>query len=283
MATPNKFLTGVDLNNQRGVNFGDPSSATDAANKQYVDNVARGLAWKSEVTVATTGALPTGTYSSGAKTFTVTATGAQSIDGHALVLNDSVLVKDQSTGSQNGIYYVSTAGATGVSLVLTRRADADSTAELASGATVSVMQGTVNGDKVYTLTNDTPPTLDTDALTFGVVGGGASYTAGNGLSLVGSTFSVNPASGGGISVAAGGVSVDRTKVPNLYAQDIGDGSTTTITVTHSLSTQDIVWTCRDKSTNEFVYPNVKAPTTSTATFEFPTAPTTGQYRVTIHG
>jgi hypothetical protein len=284
MATANKFLTGIDLNNQRGINFGDPSSATDAANKQYVDNVARGLAIKKEVTVATTGALPAGTYSSGAKTFTVTATGVQSIDGHTLALNEDVLVKDQVTGSQNGLYTVTTAGAVGVSLVLTRRADADSTADLANGLTVTVMQGTTNGDKMYNMTNDTPPVLDTDALTFGVVGGGGvTLTAGNGITLPGNAITVNPASGGGIAVAAGGVSVDRTKVPNLYASNIGDNSTTLITVTHNLNTLDITPFCREISSGEFVWPNMKATGVNTATYEFPTAPTTGQYRAIIHG
>ena len=283
MATPNKFLTGIDLANQRGINASDPSGATDIATKQYVDNVARGLAWKPEVTVATTGALPTGTYSSGAKTFTVTATGSQSIDGHPLILGDSVLVKDQATGSQNGVYTVTTAGAVGVSLVLTRRNDADSTAELANGLTVSVMQGTVNNDKVYNLTNDAAPILDTDALVFGVVGGGTPLSAGNGINIVGSAITVNPAAGGGISVAAGGVSVDRTKVPFLYATNIGDGSTTLITVTHGLNTTDIVPMCKDNSTGEYVWPNIKAATANTATYEFATAPTSNQYRAIIHG
>lgn len=280
---PVKFLTGIDVNNQRGIGFADPSSATDAATKQYVDNVARGLAWKSEVTVGTTGALPTGTYNTGSKTFTVTATGTQSIDGHTLALNDSVLVKDQPTTTQNGIYTVTTAGATGVSLVLTRRGDADSTADFVNGATVTVMQGTVNGDKVFTLLNDTPPTLDTDGLTFGQVGGGTPLTAGNGISIVGSAITVNPAAGGGIAVAAGGVSVDRTKVPNLYSADIGDGSTNPITVTHNLNTLDILPMCRDKSTGEFVFPRMLAATVNTATYEFATAPTSGQYRAIIHG
>lgn len=283
MATANKFLTGIDLSNQRGINFADPSGATDAANKQYVDNVARGLAWKKEVVVATTGALPAGTYSSGPKTFAVTATGVQSIDGHTLVLNDDVLVKDQAAGTQNGVYTVTTAGAVGVSLVLTRRNDADTTAELANGLTVTVAQGTVNGDKVYTMTNDTPPTLDTDALAFGTVGGGTPLTAGNGINIVGSAITVNPASGGGVAVAAGGVSVDRTKVPNLFAANIGDGVTTLITVTHSLNTLDIIPMCREVTSGEFVWPDIKATGANTATYEFAVAPTSGQYRAIIHG
>jgi hypothetical protein len=49
-----KFGNGIDLAGQRGVNVGDPSSATDAANKQYVDAFVRGLSWKDEVVAAST-------------------------------------------------------------------------------------------------------------------------------------------------------------------------------------------------------------------------------------
>jgi hypothetical protein len=261
MATANKFLTGIDLNNQRGINFADPTSATDSATKQYVDNTLRGFAWKQEVIVATTA--------------NITLSGEQTIDG-VLTSASRVLVKNQTTQTANGIY-VSSSGA------WTRATDADTTAEFANGATVSVMSGTTQGDTVWVLTNNTAPVLGTDNITFGVVGGGTALTAGNGITLPANAITVNPVSGGGISVAAGGVSVDRTKVPNLFAANIGDGSTTLITVTHNLNTLDITPFCREISSGEFVWPNMKATGVNTATYEFPTAPTSAQYRAIIHG
>lgn len=259
MAT--RFLNGIDLANQRGLSFADPTSATDAATKQYVDNTLRGFAWKQEVLVATTA--------------NITLSGEQTIDGF-LTSASRVLVKNQTTATGNGIY-VSSSGA------WTRATDADTTAEFANGATVSVMKGTVNGDTVWTLTNDAAPVLGTDNITFGVVGGGTALTAGNGITLPANAITVNPAAGGGISVAAGGVSVDRTKVPNLFAASIGDGSTTSIVVTHGLNTKDITAQVRDNANDEFVTPGIFATSTTTATFVFATAPTTNQYRVVIHG
>jgi len=97
--------------------------------------------------------------------FTVTATGVLTVDGVTTALNDRVLLKDQTTGAQNGIYYVSTAGATGVSAVLTRVADADTAAELA-GATVAVDQGTANAGRVYTNSFKSTDTLGTTSVSF---------------------------------------------------------------------------------------------------------------------
>ena len=66
-----------------------------------------------------------------------------------------------------------------------------------------------------------------------------------------------------------------------YSQDIGDGSTTTITVTHNLGTQAVVVACRDKSTNDLVAPTIKAPTVNTVSLTFAVAPTASQYAVTV--
>jgi len=201
-----KIGNGLDLLNQRIVNVGDPTGAADAANKQYVDNVARGLNWKEEVKAATTTTLAANTYSAGGKTLTANANGALStIDGVSLSVNDRVLVKDEATGSNNGIYTVTSLGSGAAPWVFTRAVDADTTAEFAKGCTVTVMAGTANGDKAFTLTNDTAPTLDSSSLTFGVVGGGQTYTAGNGLTGS-TTFSVL-ANGTSIDVSSSGIKI----------------------------------------------------------------------------
>lgn len=261
-----KFLTGIDLVNQKVVNLASPTAATDGANKSYVDNLIQGLSWKQSVRAATTtnGTLATA-YAN-----------ASVIDGVTLATGDRILLKDQTTATENGIYTVAASGAP------VRATDADLAAELVN-ATVYVDQGTVNADKAFVQTANAPITLGTTSLVFAATGGGTTYSAGNGLSLASTTFSVNPVASGGISVAAGGVSIDRTKVPMLYAQSIGDGSTTAIGVTHSLATKDITYSIREVATDAFVDCDVVATSTTVATFTFATAPAASAYRVVIHG
>jgi hypothetical protein len=162
-----KVLNGLDLANQRITAVADPSSASDAATKAYVDAYARGLDWKQSVRAATTTA---GTLASSFENGDI-------IDGVTLVTGDRILLKDQSTGSQNGIYVVAATGAP------TRAVDADADVEVTSGLAVSVTEGTVNGDKTYILTTNDPIVVGTTALSFSLLGGaGTTYTAGDGLS-----------------------------------------------------------------------------------------------------
>lgn len=148
-----------------------PSGATAATSKAYVDSVAAGLTWKTAVLNATTA--------------NVTLSGEQTIDG-VLTSTSRILVKNQSTAADNGIY-VTAAGA------WTRSTDADSPAELDSAA-VFVQQGTVNGDTGWVQTN-TIVTVGVTAVTWSQFSGGATYVAGSGLDLTGNTFSVNVGAG----------------------------------------------------------------------------------------
>ena len=97
-----------------------------------------------------------------ATTANVTLSGAQTIDGVAVIAGDRVLVKDQSTGSQNGIY-VAASGA------WTRSTDFDTSIEINSGTIVAVSEGTTNGDRIALLTTNDPITLGSTALTFSMV------------------------------------------------------------------------------------------------------------------
>lgn len=258
-----KILNGLDLGNQRIISLADPSTATDAATKQYVDNVVNGLAWKSPVRAATTA--------------NITLSGAQTIDGVAVIAGDRVLVKDQSTGSQNGVY-VAAAGA------WTRATDMDTSAESVANSTVLVQEGTVNGDKSYTLATNAPITLGTTSLTFTQVGGGSgtTYVAGNGLTeSPAGTFNVG--AGTGVTIAADTVGVDTSVVVRKYAAAIGNGSLTSIAVTHNLGTRDITWSIYDATSFAFVDTDAVATDTNTLTLTFAVAPTSGQYRVVVHG
>ncbi|MFO0863549.1 MAG: hypothetical protein U0744_02625 [Gemmataceae bacterium] len=114
-----------------------PSGSSDAATKGYVDGLIQGVKWKASVKVATTtnGTLATA-YENG-----------DTIDGVTLATGDRILIKNQSTASENGIYTVNASGAP------TRATDADTGTELVS-ATVYVEQGTANADRAFVCTND---------------------------------------------------------------------------------------------------------------------------------
>jgi hypothetical protein len=180
----------VSMGSNRITNVTDPSGAQDAATKAYVDAVKVGLDVKDSVSVATT-ADDTGlTYNNGAGTLTNDGHEVYVVDGVNLTLNMRVLVKDQDPSTENGIYYVSTAGASGATLVLTRATDANVAAELTGGTFVFVEQGTTNGDSGFVFTHNGTPTLGSTALTVTQFSGAGSITAGNGLAQSGTTLSV---------------------------------------------------------------------------------------------
>lgn len=262
-----KIMNGLDLQSQRITNVADPSGATDGANKQYVDNVARGLRWKEAVRVATTA---NGTLA------TAFANG-QSIDGVTLATGDRILIKDQSDGSQNGIYIVNASGAP------TRALDADGGTELAPGTAVTVTEGTSNGDRVFLLTTDGTVTIGTTAQTWSPLGGGSTYTASNGVQLVGSDFRAVAAAGGGISVGAGGISLDTSIAARKASANIGNGSSTSIAFVHNLGTKDVTVAIRENATDAHVFADVVSTDINTVTITFATAPASNAFRATVVG
>jgi phage-related tail fiber protein len=182
MAAP---TTSVSLNNQRITGLADPTSAQDAATKAYVDATVQGLDVKDSVRVATTG--------------NITLSGIQTIDGITLVAGDRVLVKNQSTASQNGIYVVASGA-------WTRAGDFDTSQKVTPGAFAFVEEGTVNADSGWVLTTDGAVTLGTTALTFVQFSGAGQIDAGNGLVKSGNTLSV----GAGTGIATTATTVDLT-------------------------------------------------------------------------
>ena len=164
----NAASNNVNFNAVRLTNVADPISSNDVASKSYVDSVAQGLQVKEAVIVATDAAL-TGTYSTGTQTLTLTSTGTPSIDGvNITALNTRVLIKDQSSGSENGIYTLTTAAGAGVNPVFTRADDFNSNAEADAGAFTFVLSGSTNASKQFVQTVDNP-TLDSTALVFTVL------------------------------------------------------------------------------------------------------------------
>jgi len=258
-----KVMNGLDLQSQKITNLADPSTTTDAATKQYVDNVARGLSWKNAVRAATTanGALATA-YANG-----------QSIDGVTLATGDRILIKNQSTGSENGIYTVNASGAP------TRAVDADTGTELNPGTAVTVTEGTTNGDKAYMITTDGTITIGTTATTWSQLGGGSAPTAGNtGISVAGSA--VSAVAGAGIVISSG-IAIDTAVVARKFSANIGNGASTSIAVTHSLGTKDVSVTVRTVADDSLVLADVVATDTNNVTVTFASAPASNAYRVTV--
>lgn len=186
MAAP---AAAVSLNNQRITNLAEPTQATDAATRAYVDSVASGLDLKASVRAATTA--------------NIALSGTQTIDGVAVVAGDRVLVKNQSTASQNGIYVVA-AGA------WTRSTDFDSNTEVTAGAFTFVESGTANADSGWVLATDGAVTVGTTALTFTQFSGAGSVTAGTALTKTGNTLDVNIAASGGLEASGNALQLKST-------------------------------------------------------------------------
>jgi len=159
-ATPS--VTSITISNS-------PVSTTDGTNKAYVDGIAAGFDWKDTTQAATTGAL-TVTYNNGAAGVgaTLTNAGAQAVfalDGYTAPVGERVLIKDQASTLQNGIYVVTDAGSGATNWVLTRAADYDTPAEMDEGSLVPVQNGTVNQNTLW-LQNVSVTTIGVDPITY---------------------------------------------------------------------------------------------------------------------
>ena len=209
----------VSLNSQKITGLADPTADADAANKGYVDGVAQGLDVKDSVVATTTA---NGTLS------TAFANG-QSIDGVTLQTGDRILIKNQSTASQNGIYNVQASGAPS-------RATDMATGANAAGAFVFVEQGTVNAENGFTCTSDTGSAIvGTNNLTFAQFSGAGQIIAGDGLDKSGNTLSVDLKANGGLVIESTEIAVklDASSITGTLA--IGDGGTGATTATAALT------------------------------------------------
>lgn len=245
--------------------LGTPTTAGDAATYDFVISqvqaASSGLQVKSPVRVVAQS--------------NVALTGLQTIDGVTLLAGDRVLLVAQTDATQNGVY-VAASGA------WSRATTEDENTEL-KGAFWLVNEGTLGQKSQWIVNNSTTPLIGTDNIVIVQFGATSVYSASNGVTLVGSDFRAVAASGGGISVGSGGISVDTAIVSRKYSADIGDGATTTLTVTHNLGTRDVTVAVQDKTTHEIVWATPIATSTNAVTLTFVTAPTASQFRVTVTG
>ena len=164
----------INVSSARITSLGTPTQTTDAATKAYVDSQLQGLDVKNSVRVATT---TNGTLSSA-------FANGQTVDGVTLATGDRILLKNQSTGSQNGIYTVNASGAP------TRATDFDADSEVTGGTFFFVEEGTTNADNGFVMTNDGTVTVGSTALVFTQFSGAGQVIAGAALTKSGNTLNV---------------------------------------------------------------------------------------------
>jgi len=279
-------LADVSFNNYKITSLATPTNSTDAANKQYVDDVAQGLNIHAASYAATTATL-NATYSNGTSGVgaTLTNAGTQaafSTDGVSPSLNARILVKNQTNTFENGIYTLTTVGDGSTNWVLTRATDFDTAAEIAGGDFTFVDAGATLANTGW-VNVDEVNTVGTDPIVFQQFSGAGTYTASNGVQLVGSNFSGVAVANGGLTVGASGFEIDTAIVVRKYAANVGDGVATSYTVSHNLGTKDVIVSVYDNSSPYAeVICDVQHTSTTAITLLFSVAPTSNQYRVVVH-
>ena len=197
----------VSLNSQKITGLADPTADADAANKGYVDGVAQGLDIKDSCQAATTANI----------TISTALNNGDTLDGVTLSTNDRVLVKDQSTASQNGIYVVGSSPARAADLA---------TGSNAAGFFTFVEKGTVNADNGFVCTSDSgSAVVGTNNLTIAQFSGAGQITAADGLQKSGNTLSVDLKSNGGLVIESTELAVNLGASSITGTLAISDGGT----------------------------------------------------------
>jgi hypothetical protein len=215
MAVP---TASVALNAQKITGLATPTDATDAATKAYVDAVTEGLHIHPSVIAATTANV----------TLASALENGDTLDGITLATNDRILVKNQTTTSENGIYVVQASGQP------SRATDFDTASEVDSGDFVFVSSGTANGSTGWVQTNK-PATIGTDPIAFTQFSGAGTYLAGTGLTLTGNVFSANigtdiQAYNATLASVAGGTYTGDDSITTLGTITSGTWTGTTIAI-----------------------------------------------------
>ena len=197
----------VSLKSQTITNLADPVNASDAASKSFVESTAQGLDVKDSCVAATTANI----------TISTALNNGDTLDGVTLSTNDRVLVKDQSTASENGIYVVGSSPARATDLAA---------GDDAAGFFTFVEQGTVNADNGFVCTsNKGSAVVGTNNLTIAQFSGAGQITAGDGLDKSGNTLSVDLKANGGLVIESTEIAVDLAASSITGTLAIGDGGT----------------------------------------------------------
>ena len=260
-----KFFTDLDLQSvSKVINVPTPSAAGDAVPKSYVDSAVEGLAWKDSARV--------GTQSN----INLSSPGA-TIDGVTMASQDRVLVRNQSTQSQNGIYVWN-----GAAVAMTRSLDASTFAELEQ-AIITVEEGTDAGTTWrQTQINGTIDSSNVIWTSFAAAAPAASETT-PGIAEIATQAEVDAGTDDLRIVTPLKLATWSGRIKK-YSTNIGDGSATSYTITHSLNTRDVIIRVFPNSGNyDDVEVDVQRTSTTTATLIFATAPGVNAYRVVVLG
>lgn len=197
-------------------------NSTKIATTAYVDNAVLGQDFKEAVKYASTTALPTVVYNNGSSgvgaTITAVGFGAISLDSNTPSVADRVLIKNQVSTFQNGIYVVTTVGTVAAVFVLTRSTDFNQSTDIDTGDSVFVTSGSTQSTTTWAYNGIDAPTLGTTAITFVQTAGQGSFTAGNGIAITGNSIAIDTS-----------ITVDKTTTQTLTNKTIS-GASNTLTV-----------------------------------------------------
>lgn len=255
----------LDFNNEaRILNLLDPTLAQHPATKAYVDGAVEGLAWKDSVRVASVANL------------TLSGPGA-TIDGITMATNDRVLVKDQTTQSQNGLYLWN-----GAAVAMTRTADASTFAELEQ-AVVTVEEGSSAGSTFrQTQVNGTIDTNNVLWSAFGTSAPAASETTSGIAELA--TQAETDTGTDDLRIVTPLKLANSSGRKRKFTQTFGDGSATTFNIDHNFATRDVsVEVYRNSGSYDSVIVDVARPTTNRVTLTFVSAPSASAFNVVVLG
>lgn len=207
-------------------------NSTKVATTAYVDSAVIAQNYKEAVKYASIAALPSIVYANGSSGVGATLTGvalaAISLDSSSPSVNDRVLIKNQASTFQNGIYKVTATGSGIAVFVLTRTTDTDQTNEYETGDAVFVTAGSTLSSTTWAYTGVDSPTMGTDAITFVQTAGQGSFTGGTGIAITGTSIAIDTS-----------VTVDKTTVQTLTNKRITKRDvTTTQSATPTINTDN---------------------------------------------
>jgi len=206
-----------------------PTNSNHAVTKLYADGISAGFVVRLSVAATTAASLPTNTYNNGTlgvgATLTATAPGVLVVDGYTVLLNDRILVKNETATANNGIYTVTTLGTVSVAYVLTRATDMDQATEISGSATFTNF-GNTNFGSGWAVIAGGPYTIGTTPITWTQFSNPGFTAVSTGLTAVGNTISlttpVSLANGGTAATTASGA---RTSL------ELGTSATENVNVT----------------------------------------------------
>jgi hypothetical protein len=223
------FNSNVSMNSFHITNLADPNVGSDAATKSYVDTFASGLSIKQSANAATTANLNTitggtaaynnGTSGVGAN-LTISGGTLTDIDGVTLTANMRLLIKDEANQIWNGVYIYNN------NTVITRSTDFDIDAEIKSGSFLFVTSGNTLADTAWVQTTDNV-VVGTSNVVFSQFSGAGSYSATNGINLVGSSFEANT---DGITTGIVGGNIAVIANAQFTTPNIGDATGSSLTI-----------------------------------------------------